>query len=174
MKKNLLFLGAAMIITAFSANVNAAGNTTGKANLVDALTLTNKADLDFGTMCVSSASAICKMDLNALRTTTSGTISFITSPAPTCARYEVTGNVSTSYNITIPTVALSLTGSPDLTVGSWQVRDVTNSTDYSALYQGKTDASGKGIFELTGSLTIPSGFKNGQFTTTFDVTIAYQ
>lgn len=154
---------------AFAAGTSASDNATAKVKIRKAITLTNTAGLDFGGIVVSGNAAdsgtVTVSAAGALSTSGASVNGTFNSSA--AAAFTVGGSKNATYTITLPSGAVSLTGSAGgtLSVGSFT----------SATSSGTATLNGSGTDTLTvgATLTVPGDATEGDYTGSFSVTVAY-
>lgn len=173
--KNLIKLFAlAIVILGFSATSfgQLSATATASAAIVSSLDITKKVDMNFGSIAGTAAGTVT-LPVTGARTPSAGLTLPGTTFAP--ASFEVTGAKGTTYNISIPTAAISTTTNPAgataMTIDTWVSSPVT------------TSGTGTGVIDLTtGKQTITVGATlhvganqtPGQYVTNgFDVTVNY-
>lgn len=173
MKKNIFALSCMAVLCAFSSKAYAADEGRATVTILNqALTISkdtnaaNAGNLAFGTITPNiSAPGTVTIASDGSRVvsgvTPSGTGDF------GAATFAVTGSASTNFNITLPTVAATLTsGLNTMTVNGWTCNDSD------LLLQTSTE--GTASFKIGGTLTVGANQKAGVYSGPFTVTVAYQ
>jgi hypothetical protein len=160
-----LLITAALMLSPFAASAQTA-STTASVDIENyALDITKNLDLSFGSI-TPSASADGTMTLapNGLVSTTGGVTSRSGSGYSPAA-YRISGVPAASFSVTIApgTVALSGPGQT-LTVSDFVLSQATLIT---------LDNSGLAFFNVGATLFVNAGQLPGNYTGTFDVTVAY-
>jgi hypothetical protein len=111
----------AMIITGFAAGAYAQASATAtaaaSATIVAPLAITKTVDMNFGNVAVHATTAGTVVLATAgTRTLTGGITLPATTGTVTAASFDVTGSGAYTYNITIPTSDVTLTGTPSGTM----------------------------------------------------------
>ena len=121
--KNLIKLFAlAIVILGFSATSfgQLSATATASAAIVSSLNITNKVNMNFGSIAGTDAGTVT-LPVTGVRTPSAGLTLPGTTFAP--ASFEVTGAKGTTYNISIPTAAISTTTNPAgataMTIDTW-------------------------------------------------------
>jgi hypothetical protein len=179
----LALCAAATALPAAPAAGQQAASANAVAGIVEQLTLTKNADLDFGQVAVNGA----------------GTILMTASAAPTCtvsanlikygacqpAVFEGYGQSGRTVRVKIPgSQGITLTGPGGATM---KITAVTTDTDGSLGPPTTGNASSNGfrryqivsadgafLFRLAGTLNVAAGQRLGLYSATFDVEIAYE
>lgn len=165
----------ATALTLASTAVFAAGNTVttaanAKVKIRKAITLTKTADLDFGGIVISgvgTGDTAVLSPANVLNAPgTNGTIvgTFnTTSPAA----FNVGGTKSATYAVTLPAAPITLAGpGGGVTVGAFTSTSGSGTNTLSA-------AAGTDTLSVGGTLTVPAATVDGDYTASFNVTVAY-
>lgn len=164
MALNLLkALGAATLATAaFAASPSSAQSATGDASvqILQALTVTKTADLDFGKVLPSGSAATVAIAENGSRTCGTGLSCF---GATSASAFNVTGSAGevVSVSIDTPTITLSDGGSNSMSVAL--------ATSTSSLSLGR----GAGSFNVGGTLSVGANQAAGRYAGQFTVSVNY-
>lgn len=172
MKKLIIVAMVAMAAMPIKMMAQSKTTTTAAVNLITPLTLTENTSLHFGTMSVqASTDGTCVLATDGTRTQTGGVDLSSATPTATTASYSVTGAVSTTYAITLPTSISVTDGSSNtMTISSFKAKATSTGTDGTT---GTLSASGTDGFSIGATLTVPAGQATGAYTGSFDVTVAY-
>lgn len=169
MKKTIMIFAAILMIAGFSVNVMAqTENTAVGAKILTAMTITETAPMHFGTMTVPTTAATVVLATAGTVTIGSGTITLLAqAPVSTAAAYNITGDFSATYAITIDasTTITNGTIAEDMTVNS-----------FVCSYAGLTStlsAGGLDAFTVGATLNLANAQPAGTYAGTFDVTVAY-
>lgn len=140
--------------------------TSAGAKIVSALTVSNVGSygLHFGTMTIPTSVATVTVPATGARTST-GTITLL-SQAPTysAAGYGVTGDGTSTYNITLPTSTTITNGTQSMTVDTFTSSKPSNMG---------TLVAGADAFTVGATLHLVSGQNSGTYTGSFDISVAY-
>ncbi len=111
MKKTLSFLGIAIALIGFSTSTFAqvTASATGSATIVTPIAIANAADMDFGNVAVSSSSGTVVLAPASTRSSTGGVTLPATTGTVTAASFNVTGEGSYTYSITLPSSDYTIT-----------------------------------------------------------------
>lgn len=168
--RNLVLRSAAIAATAaatfgFTGSAFAASaSATASATIVQAITLSNTAALNFGSIAPSTAGGNVVVGTADTRTTCAG--GNFCSGTVTSASFTVAGAPSYNYSITLPATAASLTGpGTAMSVGSFA---------HSAGATPALNASGSASFKVGGTLAVGGGQTAGSYSGTFSVSVDYQ
>ena len=171
MRKFLFFVAIAVI--AVLPGYVMAQNTdnvtaTASAKILTAIDLSKITDLHFGTMVSTSSEGTCTVSATEESRTQTGGVTLLTqTPTFTRAYFEVEGDNSATYSITLPgngTVTIS-----DGMNDPMSIDDFTHSA-------GETpalDVSGAGSFYVGATLTVPANQPAGLYAGEFTVTVTY-
>lgn len=168
MKKQLLSLMAIFMIAGISNNLMAQNTATDAADayatIIAPITITNTIDLNFGDIIDGTGTVVLATDsgrtasYQAFSGTQVGTVS--------AASFNITGQASYTYEITLPTtdVTITETGSDTMVVNNFVSNPATT---------GTLDGSGSGVVLVGATLNVVAGQATGLYTGTFNVTVAY-
>ena len=173
MKKLFILIAVTIFITGFSTKVmaQATQNTAAAAKIVTPISITQTASLHFGTMAISAGTpGTCVLTTQGTRTQTGGVNLSVQAPTASNAAYNVSGAVSTTYGITLPSTITVTSGAANMTINSLLAR--TASAAANGL-TGTLSAAGTDNFTVGGTLNVAAGQATGIYTGTFDVTVAY-
>jgi len=167
MKK--LTLAIAFILTSIISNLaNAQNSATGSAEasvtLITPISITKTADLSFGTFVASASSGTITLSPGGV-VSTGGGVTEISGGDVSAAAFSVAGETGQSYQITLPSADVILTGTAaenSLTLNTF----TSNPTDTGVI---GTD----GTVSVGGTLTVPANSQADTYTGTFDVTVNY-
>ncbi len=179
MKKTIIIFFAIILIAAFSSTVMAQTSATTSASagskLIVPMTITKTSDLHFGTInLLTGAGGTVTLPSNSTtREFSSGVAASTVAPLPTNAAYDVTGTMSTTYALTLPST-ITVTE----TVGSTATMTIS---DLTARFNGASadavtstlSATGTDNFTVGGKLTVAASQVAGVYAGTFDVTVDY-
>jgi hypothetical protein len=174
--RKLTFLFAAIVMMAgFTGKAMAQDteNTAAGAVIIIPITITESSPLHFGVMSVlSGTSGTCVLSTLGVRTQTGGVNLSAQAPAATTAAYDVAGQVSTTYAITLPASSVVTNGTPaeDMTIDAWFAQTASSGVDG---LTGTLDGSGDDTFTVGGTLNVAAAQPAGTYAGTFDVTVAY-
>lgn len=127
---------------------------------------TGSTNLDFGTITRSSVSGAVIVSADNQRTTTGG-VTVLSSSLYTAAPFSVSGESNAEFNLTLPDnddVKMTRTGGTE-------EMEVTNFTHNSGLV---LSSSGTATFSVGATLNLDADQVAGDYTGSFNVTIAYQ
>jgi hypothetical protein len=172
MKKALVII-AAVIISGYSTNLmaQASENTAAAASIVTPISIIETASLHFGTMAILAGTpGTCVLSTQGVRTQTGGVNLSVQAPTASNAAYNVSGAVSTTYGITLPSTITVTSGPENMTISSLLARPL--SAGANAL-TGTLSGTGTDSFTVGGTIAVSAGQATGTYTGTFDVTVAY-
>ncbi|MFZ4740022.1 MAG: DUF4402 domain-containing protein [Bacteroidales bacterium] len=173
MKKTIIII-AAIIMAGFSANVmaQATKNTTAGAKIVAPISITETSPLNFGTMAVlASTAGTCVLSTQGVRTATGGVNLSAQTPIAANAAYNVSGAISTTYAITLPSsITVTDGASHNMTIDNLLAR--TTSAAANGL-TGTLSGTGTDSFTIGGTLNVAAAQVAAVYSGTFNVTVAY-
>lgn len=144
--------------------------TDAGVNLITPLTITETAALHFGSMSVSATPGTAVLSTQGVRTATGGVNLSALLPAHSTANYNVSGAANATYAITLPATITVSSGANNMTIGALLARTASAGADG---LTGTLTAGGIDNFRVGGTLTVPANQPAGQYTGTFNVTVAY-
>ncbi|MFO8021683.1 MAG: DUF4402 domain-containing protein [Perlabentimonas sp.] len=168
MKKSIMLFAAIVMVAGFSTSLMAqTENTAVGAKILTAMTITESAPMHFGTMTVPTAATTVVLATDGTVTVGSGTTTLLAqAPISTAAAYDITGDVSATYAITIDaSTIIANTALDEMTVDN-----------FVCSYAGLTstlDAGGADNFTVGATLNLVDAQPAGTYAGTFDVTVAY-
>jgi len=177
MKKSLMLFAAIVMMASFSSKVMAQTTTDAGAVIVDAITLTQTADLHFGVMTLPSGDVDIVVTPASVRTASVPANITLLGAAPTAhaAAYTVAGGADLTYAITLPadaTVEITETVGGLVTLAVNDFNAVVASEG--AGTTGTLSGLGADSFNVGATLTVPVvGTTAGIYYGTFDVDVAY-
>jgi hypothetical protein len=159
------FLVLLVPTTATAQTSSDTATASASATVVSAITITKDVDLDFGDVVAGATPGTVEMSTAGVRTATAGTtLGNVGSSA--AASFTVNGDASSTYAITLPSVAITLSdgAANDMTVDTFNSDPGATST----LSGGGSDTIAVGA-----TLNVGASQVSGSYTGTFDVTVAY-
>jgi hypothetical protein len=148
-------------------------NTAAGAVIITPISITESSALHFGVMAVLAGTpGTCVLSTQGVRTATGGVNLSAQAPAATNAAYDVAGQASTTYAITLPatiTVTKAVT-LETMTIGTLLARTASAGADG---LTGTLDGTGADSFTVGGTLSVIAAQVAGTYAGTFDVTVAY-
>lgn len=159
--KKLLFAAIVLSGAAFNANAQAVASATATATIVTPISISKTTDLNFGNLSVSaSAGGVVTLEPSAAATRTASGGGGVSLPAVTgpvaAALFEVTGQASFTYDITLPLSATVVNGANSMTVDNF-----TSSLGAT----GTLDGAGTQSFYVGADITVAAGQAPGTYTT---------
>lgn len=159
--KKLLFAAIVLSGAAFNANAQAVASATATATIVTPISISKTTDLNFGNLSVSaSAGGVVTLEPSAAATRTASGGGGVSLPAVTgpvaAALFEVTGQASFTYDITLPLSATVVNGANSMTVDNF-----TSSLGTT----GTLDGAGTQSFYVGADITVAAGQAPGTYTT---------
>lgn len=156
-----VFAAAAFGSTAAQA---ATADGTARAVILEALTVTNTSDLNFGTIAVNGGGSVVVTNAGVRAATTGGTVSAAGTAA--AASFDIAGEAGSNILITVPA---SVVLDHDTTTDTMSA---TLTTDAPAAAHALV--GGAETFNVGGTLTVAAGQVAGNYAGTFTVTVEYQ
>lgn len=150
-------------VSAHAAAVSA--NSTGKATILNSLSVVRQADLDFGELVVNGTGTAVMNPVSGA-TTTTGTITPTGVPGHP-AQFTATGSRNSVVIIHVPTSPVTLTrvgGTETMTVSNWTLDGPVNR---------KIPLNSAFNFSVGGTLNIAAGQVEGTYSGTFAVQVQY-
>src|SRR4030043_19138 len=134
MKKSIILFAAILMMAGFANRVmaQATENTTAGAVIITPITITETAALHFGVMAVLAGTpGTCVLSTLGVRTATGGVNLSVQTPAATNAAYNVSGQASTTFAITLPaTITVTrVSGTETMTIGTLLARTASAGAD---------------------------------------------
>lgn len=165
MKYGTLITAALLMLSPFAASAQTA-NTTASVNIENLSEITKTLDLSFGSVTASAlADGTMILAPNGLVSTTGGVTSR-TGSGYSQAAYTVSGVPAASFSVTIAPTTVTLSGpGGTLSVGDFVLDQATPIT--------LDSSSGLAFFNVGATLFVNAGQLPGNYTGTFDVTVAY-
>lgn len=149
-----LFFTVSLIALVSSANAYSQSATgIAKLKIIQALSLVNTSDLDFG---VLSSGATGQQTVAA--------------SDPTAAGFDVTGEANTTYNIVLPSSAITMSANGG---GPGNEIDVDSFTSDAAGNTGTLSGTGTDSFNVGGQTTLTGTESTGEYAGNFTVTVSY-
>jgi len=161
MKKITFILFALIAGTTFAQDGNASAEANAAADIVSPISITPEQALNFGKV---SNYALGKVIVETDGTFDTSTLSQIGTTSPAAALFDVTAASGFSYIITLPTTVQLTNGAVDITVDNFN-------------HDAGTDVTGSGGVQTIGvgaTLNVDAGQATGNYTGTFDVSVAYE
>ncbi len=150
MKKLIALFAAIVLVTGLASTVKAQSGVfataTGSATIITPISIVNAGDMNFGNIAVDATAGTVVLTSTATRTRTGGVTLPVTAGTVRAASFTVKGKASSTYSITLPTTALTLTsGTNNMTVNGF-TSDLTGAL-----------TSGTGTIGTDGTQTINVG-----------------
>lgn len=149
-------------------------NTAAGAVIITPIAITESSPLHFGVMAVLAATpGTCVLSTSGVRTQTGGVNLSAQTPSATNAAYDVSGQASTTFAITLPatiTVTETIGGVETMTIGTLLAQTASAGVDG---LTGTLDGSGADSFTVGGTLSVAASQLAGTYSGSFDVTVAY-
>lgn len=165
LNKRLIIGLAAILAGAFTHNAIAADATgTATADVLAPLGISQSVEMDFGTVAGDTASATTVV------LTTAGTTSSIdgafTSGTPAAGIFDVTGEPSQAYSITLPAAPVTLTSGVNTMSAT--------AFNHDAGASPALDGTGNDSFNVGATLNLAAGQPAGTYNGSYTVTVDYQ
>ena len=173
-----LLIAAGLVVGATASFAQSSATATGNAtaNVIRPITLTASRDLAFGNVAPGATvgTLVVAGTLAGAQSVTGG----VTQPGGqkgtvTSAQFDVAGEGSFTYTITLPATAATITdsGTDTMTVDTW-TSDIAT-TAGAGLLSGSAGSAGAQTFYVGGTLHVGVAQAAGSYTGTFSVTVAY-
>jgi hypothetical protein len=167
--KLTLTAAAAMIAmtgTAY-AQSQATQSTTGSTRILQAISISKQADLDFGRIVrPSSGSSTIQLTAGGVRSVTSGNAALANGGTVSAAAYTVTGEGGQSFSIT-PDATFNMVN------GANSIEVTPTASAATGALSGSIGSSGTANFTVGGSFTITNTTVTGDYSGSFNVVVAY-
>jgi hypothetical protein len=168
-----LKLAAVALAVAGAGSAMAAPTTataTSTSTVITPINITQKADLAFGKFIANTGGTVT-VSTSGARTNTGVTLMTSTT---TAAKFDVTGEKSTTYAITVPASVTLTGGGGSDTMSFVPVNDLTGAnTTTGTVTAGTLDSSGKQSIYVGGVLTVAANQASGDYTGGFNVGVEY-
>lgn len=164
MRKSALAVSVAAMLGLPVAAYAATATNSSTADIVQAIAITSGTALDFGS--VVAAGAAGTVEMGAAGTRTCATVTCVAQDAGTAASFDVTGEASYTYTVTLPASA-TLTDSA-ATPNSMTVDAFSHDST------GTLDTAGAETFNVGATLNVGADQVAGSYAGTFDVSVDYQ
>jgi hypothetical protein len=156
-------LGALALDAEPASSASAIG--TGNATIIVPITIAATANLEFGKLAAGTGVSVVRIDTAGARSLVSGDTTLVTGGTEQAASFDVTGEASQGYAITLPAGAATLTsGANTMTVDTFTSSVGASST----LSVGGTET-----FTVGGDLNVGIAQAVGTYTGTFTVMVNY-
>ena len=152
--------------TSAFAQFTASGTVNSSAVLVRTLSVSSTTPLDFGTFAPGATPGTVVMSAAGTRSATGG-VTLVTSSAGSPSAISLTGTLSTTYTVSLPSSVLltANTGNATMTLNSF-------TTTLTGL-QGTLSTAGIGAFSIGGTLSVSGSQAIATYTGTFTFTLNY-
>jgi hypothetical protein len=173
MKKTLVIIAAIVMIAGFSTSLLAQNTiqTDAAAKIVSALTVSNHDanGLHFGTMTIPTAATTVVVTPDGTRTGGANITMLAQTPTYHVASYDVTGDGTATYLISLPTSDVTITNQADNT----KTMIVNTFKSSKGTTNIGTLVAGADTFTVGATLNLGIGQAAGLYTGTYDVSVAY-
>ncbi|GGE73627.1 DUF4402 domain-containing protein [Massilia psychrophila] len=167
---SVLALGATTLSGGASAANNASATAT--ATVVTPIAITKSADLVFGSFYPGATTGTVDINTNGARTFTGGPVTASGAAAPAAAKFDVTGQASSTYTIAYA-AGVTLTG-PGAPMALTQISDLTGAGGATTLAAaGALSAGGTQSIYIGGSLAVGINQVSGAYTGNITATVVY-
>jgi hypothetical protein len=158
--KNKFFTLSALAMT-FSAASFAQSSATANATatLVTPIAISKTVDMDFGTLAASGTIGTVVLGTNDVATPSGG--ASLVSGTPTAAQFSVTGEGTSTFDISLPSSITLTTGTDNLTVDNFVSNPATTGTL----------TAGAATVKVGATLNVPANAPAGTYTNTTDLTV---
>lgn len=161
--KNLSIIVLLVVLLISSAAVAGASSSASSAQILTPATLSNTVGLEFGQIGVSASAGTVTLSPAGVRTS-SGGVTLAGGVPATVASFDVAGEPSSTYTITLPTSTAIVLGADSMTIDTFASSPDTTGT-----------LSGAGTDTLLVGATLHVGANQaaGEYAGSFDVTVLY-
>ena len=170
MKRINKVIGFFLVMSAFVTNANAqsTASASATATIVTPISITKNVDMNFGNIAVTSSGGTVILAAAGTRTKTGGITLPVVTGTVTAAQFTVTGEGTYTYDITLPSSAVTLTKS-----GGGATMDATSFTHSAGGSPALT--AGSQVFNVGATLTVAAAQAAGAYTTgtAFNVAVNY-
>ena len=158
-------VAVSLFATAAFAQTSATATASASARVLTPITITKLTDLNFGSLVAGPTAGTVVVDPASARTATGG-VSLVNSTY-TAAQFNVTGEPSTAYTITLPgAIAITHTTNNALTM-------TVNTFTSNPSGTGTLSALGAQQLNVGATLNVAANQGSGLYTGNFNVTVAY-
>jgi hypothetical protein len=165
--KNIVIAIFCLLALFCSGSEAGAAEASATATIMPAISASKKSDLAFGVIIPSEASGTVTITPSTSDRTREGGVVLVASTSG-AASFNISGASNTVYTVTLPetdTIKIS-SGSNTMTVHSFTISPPSGSA--------RLDSDGQAIFNIGGTLNVGADQPPGNYTGTFEVTVAYQ
>lgn len=167
-RRNLIALAglAGIVAVAFQAEHVLAAQATANssATIVQPIAISTGANLEFGKVAAGTGASVVRISTAGARSLVSGDATLVSGGTVQAASFNVTGEPSQGYDITLPVSITVASGADNMTVDTF----VDSASGSSTL-----DGTGNDTFTVGADLTVGAGQNPGSYTGTFNVTVNY-
>jgi hypothetical protein len=172
-RRVVVVLGLVAASSGAWAQSSATGTANATATVVRPITISSSVDLAFGNVVPSGTAGT--LTLTAASSTVATAAGGVTQPGTqagtlTAAVFDVAGEGSLTYSITLPATAATITGPAAATM---TVDTFTGSIGATGTLSGAINSAGTQSFYVGGKLHVGANQAAGNYTGTFSVTVAY-
>jgi hypothetical protein len=167
MKNITKFFAIALVILGFTATsfAQSTASANAAAKILAGIGLTKTVDLNFGTMTSPSAATTVTLSPTGVRTDGGNINLLTTAPIAAAASYNVTGDLNANYAITLPASTTIISGGNSMTVNTFTSSKAGNVSVLSG--------TGTDTFTVGATLILGNAQPAGDYTGTYNVTVAY-
>lgn len=162
----LVLAGAAVSVNGYAASATANGTAT----VIQPVAIAKNVDLDFGAIASpsSAGTVVVAASSSGTRSVTNGVV-LVNTDTGSAAKFTVTGESGTSYTLTLPSAAATITHTVDntktMTIDTW--------TSSLAALDGGSLASGTEVVYVGGTLNMGAAQTAGSYSGSFSVSVEY-
>lgn len=167
--KKIVILALGLLGLNTAANAQATASATATAVIITPITITKTVDMHFGNVAVGATGGTVVLTPAGTRTPNGGVTLPATVGTPAAASFNVTGQASYTYAISLPSTATTISsGANNMTVDTW----VSNPSGTGTLAVG---TPGTQTVTVGATLTVGAAQAAGTYVsaTPFDVTVNY-
>ena len=165
-----LFVMACGIQSVKAQTASASASASAKATIITPIAIAHVADLNFGNIVAGTATGTVTVDTEGNRTSSTGiTLPNATPGTVNAAKFTVTGLANATYAITLPG-SINISASEE--GPTMAVNNFTSNLD-ETVGKGTLASDGKQTLSVGATLNVGAGQAAGDYTGTFNVTVAY-
>lgn len=179
MNNSTKFLTLALVMIGFSFTSNAqnsatSGATTASATIVAPITITTGTEMAFGQVVAGATSGTVELAPAGTRTEGGGvTFSPGITGSPTASSFTVTGEIGYTYSVTLPSSAVTLTGTSGAAAVA-PAKTMTVDTFTKSITTGDLATDGTETFTVGATLNVGAAQATGGYEGTYTVQVDYE
>lgn len=163
MKKYSLILTFALFCVSIQGSAQATATATTTAEIIAPISITNAANMNFGTLATATTAGTVDLAVDGGRTSTGGVTLSSTGTAAAAASFTVAGDANATYSVTLPTSVLLTDGAANnMTVDTFVSIPATT---------GTLDAGGSSTLDIGATLNVGADQVAGVYTNATDLSV---